>query len=40
MSKLILVDGAKGHTGTFLIKEILETKLDWKIVATDLPPKK
>jgi len=37
MSKLVLVDGAKGHTGTFLIKEILETKLDWNIIATDLP---
>ncbi|KKK89980.1 hypothetical protein LCGC14_2727650, partial [marine sediment metagenome] len=37
MNKLILVDGAKGHTGTFLIKEILETKPDWNIVATDLP---
>ncbi|MFX1418673.1 MAG: NAD-dependent epimerase/dehydratase family protein [Promethearchaeota archaeon] len=37
MSKLVLVDGAKGHTGTFLIKEILETKPEWNIVATDLP---
>ncbi len=37
MSKLILVDGAKGHTGTFLIKKILETKPDWTIIATDLP---
>jgi len=37
MSKLVLVDGAKGHTGTFLIKEILETKPDWNIIATDLP---
>jgi len=40
MSKLVLVDGAKGHTGTFLIKEILETKPDWKIIATDLPTEK
>ncbi|MFW9998755.1 MAG: NAD-dependent epimerase/dehydratase family protein [Candidatus Hodarchaeota archaeon] len=40
MSKLVLVDGAKGHTGTFLIKEILETKPDWNIIATDLPPDK
>ena len=37
MSKLVLVDGAKGHTGTFLIKEILDTKPEWNIVATDLP---
>ncbi len=37
MSKIVLVDGAKGHTGTFLIKEILETKPDWEITATDLP---
>ncbi|MFX1303534.1 MAG: NAD-dependent epimerase/dehydratase family protein [Promethearchaeota archaeon] len=37
MSKLVLVDGAKGHTGTFLIKEILKSKPDWKIIATDLP---
>jgi dihydroflavonol-4-reductase len=37
MNKLVLVDGAKGHTGTFLIKEILKTKPDWKIVASDLP---
>ncbi|NVM35492.1 MAG: NAD(P)-dependent oxidoreductase [Candidatus Lokiarchaeota archaeon] len=40
MSKLVLVDGAKGHTGTFLIKEILETKPDWNIVTTDLPSNK
>ncbi|MHA1988456.1 MAG: NAD-dependent epimerase/dehydratase family protein [Promethearchaeota archaeon] len=40
MSKLILVDGAKGHTGTFLIKEILETKPEWEIIATDLPTEK
>ncbi|MFW9901109.1 MAG: NAD-dependent epimerase/dehydratase family protein [Candidatus Thorarchaeota archaeon] len=37
MSKLVLVDGAKGHTGTFLIKEILETRPEWNIIATDLP---
>jgi nucleoside-diphosphate-sugar epimerase len=36
MNKLVLVDGAKGHTGTFLVKEILETKPNWKIIATDL----
>ncbi|MHA1988121.1 MAG: NAD-dependent epimerase/dehydratase family protein [Promethearchaeota archaeon] len=40
MSKLILVDGAKGHSGTCLIKEILETRPDWKIIATDLPTEK
>ncbi|MFX1594315.1 MAG: NAD-dependent epimerase/dehydratase family protein [Promethearchaeota archaeon] len=40
MNKLVLVDGAKGHTGTFLIKEIIETKPDWRIVATDLPTEK
>jgi dihydroflavonol-4-reductase len=36
-SKLYLVDGAKGHTGTFLVKELLDTELNCKIVATDLP---
>ncbi|MFX0003574.1 MAG: NAD-dependent epimerase/dehydratase family protein [Candidatus Hodarchaeota archaeon] len=40
MNKLVLVDGAKGHTGTFLVKEILETKQDWEIIATDLPTEK
>jgi len=40
MSKLVLVDGAKGHTGTFLVKEILESKPTWKIIATDLPDNK
>ncbi|MFX0059377.1 MAG: NAD-dependent epimerase/dehydratase family protein [Candidatus Heimdallarchaeota archaeon] len=40
MDKLILVDGARGHTGTFLIKEILVSKPNWKIIATDLPPDK
>jgi len=40
MNKTVLVDGAKGHTGTFLIKEILETKPEWNIVATDLPSNK
>ena len=40
MSKLILVDGAKGHTETFLIKEILESKPNWKIIASDLPLEK
>lgn len=37
MVKLVLVDGAKGHTGTFLVKEILNSKPDWQIIATDLP---
>ena len=37
MGKLVLVDGAKGHTGTFLVKEILESRPNWRIVATDLP---
>lgn len=36
VGKLYLVDGARGHTGTFLVKEILETEPDCKIVATDL----
>ncbi|MFX1489782.1 MAG: NAD-dependent epimerase/dehydratase family protein [Promethearchaeota archaeon] len=40
MSKLVLVDGAKGHTGTFLIKEILTSKPDWNIIATDLSTEK
>ncbi|TFG24014.1 MAG: NAD(P)-dependent oxidoreductase, partial [Promethearchaeota archaeon] len=40
MSKLVLIDGAKGHTGTFLVKEILESKPTWKIIATDLPDEK
>ena len=40
MSKLILIDGAKGHTGTFLIREVLKSKPDWKIIATDLPLEK
>ena len=40
MSKLVLVDGAKGHTGTFLVKEILESKPTWKIIATDLSDNK
>ncbi|TFF97657.1 MAG: NAD(P)-dependent oxidoreductase [Promethearchaeota archaeon] len=29
-----LVDGALGHTGSFLVKRLIE--LDWKVVATDL----
>ncbi|MFX1469426.1 MAG: NAD-dependent epimerase/dehydratase family protein [Promethearchaeota archaeon] len=37
MNKLVLIDGAKGHTGTFLVKEILTSRQNWKIVATDLP---
>lgn len=40
MNKLVLVDGAKGHTGTFLIKEIIETRPDWEIIATDLTTEK
>ena len=40
MSKLVLVDGAKGHTGTFLVKEILESKPTWNIIATDLSDNK
>ena len=40
MNKLVLVDGAKGHTGTFLIKEILDTHPNWRIIATDLPSEK
>lgn len=35
--KLYLVDGAKGHTGTFLVKALLEQDENCKIVATDLP---
>jgi len=40
MTKIVLVDGAKGHTGTFLVKEILDTKPNWKIIATDLDTEK
>ncbi|MFX1353293.1 MAG: NAD-dependent epimerase/dehydratase family protein [Promethearchaeota archaeon] len=36
----MLVDGAKGHTGTFLVKKILESKPGWEIIATDLPSDK
>ena len=32
--KLALVDGALGHTGSFLVKHLLED--GWKVVATDL----
>ena len=35
--KLYLVDGAKGHSGTFMIKTLLENENDCKIIATDLP---
>lgn len=35
--KLYLVDGAKGHTGTFLVKLLLQDDKTCKIVATDLP---
>ena len=37
LNKLFLVDGAKGHTGTFLVKNLLEKYNDCKIIATDLP---
>ncbi|MFW9895659.1 MAG: NAD-dependent epimerase/dehydratase family protein, partial [Candidatus Thorarchaeota archaeon] len=40
MSKTVLVDGAKGHTGTFLIKEMLNARPNWMIIATDLPIEK
>ncbi len=36
-NKLFLVDGSKGHTGTFLVKALLEKYKNCKIVATDLP---
>jgi len=36
--KLYLVDGAKGHTGTFLVKALLEDDKNCRIIATDLPP--
>ncbi|MGQ4874563.1 MAG: NAD-dependent epimerase/dehydratase family protein [Promethearchaeia archaeon] len=35
--KLALVDGALGHTGSFLVKYLLESG-DWIVVATDLKP--
>jgi len=38
-NKLFFVDGAKGHTGTYLIKALLEKYPDCKIIATDLPSK-
>ena len=34
---LFLVDGAKGHTGTFLIEALLKKYPHCKIIATDLP---
>ncbi len=34
---LFLVDGAKGHTGSFLVRELLTTYQDCRIIATDLP---
>lgn len=37
ISEFYLVDGAKGHTGTFLIKALLENDKKCNIVATDLP---
>ncbi|MFO8019431.1 MAG: NAD(P)-dependent oxidoreductase [Promethearchaeia archaeon] len=36
-SRLFLVDGAKGHTGTFLIKALLSRYQNCEIIATDLP---
>ncbi|MHA1292815.1 MAG: NAD-dependent epimerase/dehydratase family protein [Promethearchaeota archaeon] len=35
--KLFLVDGAKGHTGTFLVSALLKKYQNCKIIATDLP---
>ncbi|MHA1149396.1 MAG: NAD-dependent epimerase/dehydratase family protein [Promethearchaeota archaeon] len=35
--KVCLVDGALGHTGSFLVKFLLESE-QWHIVATDLAP--
>lgn len=35
--KWALVDGAKGHTGSFLVKHLLAK--GYKVVATDLPPR-
>ncbi|MHA1292802.1 MAG: NAD-dependent epimerase/dehydratase family protein [Promethearchaeota archaeon] len=34
---LFFVDGAFGHTGSFLIRELLQHYSDCKIIATDLP---
>ena len=34
---LYLVDGAKGHSGTFMIQEMLENEKNCIIIATDLP---
>ena len=34
--KFALIDGALGHTGSFLVKKLLEK--NWRIVATDLNP--
>ncbi|MHA1299989.1 MAG: NAD-dependent epimerase/dehydratase family protein [Candidatus Helarchaeota archaeon] len=36
--KLFLVDGSKGHTGSFLVRELLNTYKKCKIITTDLPP--
>lgn len=35
--KYALVDGAFGHTGSFLVKELIDH--GWKVIATDLPRK-
>ena len=35
--KYFLVDGSKGHTGSFLVRELLQLYPNSKIIATDLP---
>ncbi len=35
--KLFLVDGSMGHTGSFLVRELLNTYEKCKVIATDLP---
>lgn len=35
--KLFLVDGSKGHTGSHLVRELLKSYPNCKIIATDLP---
>ncbi|MHA1377438.1 MAG: NAD-dependent epimerase/dehydratase family protein [Candidatus Helarchaeota archaeon] len=35
--RLFLVDGAKGHTGSFLVRELLDSYENCEIIATDLP---
>jgi nucleoside-diphosphate-sugar epimerase len=36
-SKFFLIDGSKGHTGSFLVREVLNMYPNCKIIATDLP---